>query len=166
MRKTETYDRCTLLMALPFLPHELIAPMFRRISDQKVGDRMRQVITYMDSQWMQNSTFPVTAWSVYQRPFRTNNDVEGWHNRFNLATNSAGLNFYKLVGCLYDEAVTVQYVRRFVSQGLLSRKQKKIYVRLHGRMMSLWDTFSEGNLTAKQLLSKCAKLNAPSIKLK
>ncbi len=44
---------------------------------------VEELVQYMETQWIQSTTFPVSSWSVYQRQFRTNNDVEGYQNRLN-----------------------------------------------------------------------------------
>jgi hypothetical protein len=38
---------------------------------------------YIEKTWITSSVWPVHSWSVFMRPTRTNNDVEGWHHRLN-----------------------------------------------------------------------------------
>ncbi|CAC5402795.1 unnamed protein product [Mytilus coruscus] len=57
--------------------------------------------------WLQCSVWSVAQWSVYQLSIRTNNDVEGWHRRFNGKANGNKFHFYKMVPALIKEAKTV-----------------------------------------------------------
>ena len=43
------------------------------------------------------------AWSSYNQPVWTNNDVEGWHYRLNRKAQWAGINIYLLFTLLYQE---------------------------------------------------------------
>jgi hypothetical protein len=63
---------------------------------------------------------------------------------------------YKLIDVLHIEAIDVEYVRRFVTEKLMLRFQRKKYARLHDRIFGLWEKFGEGELSAKQLLRECA----------
>ncbi len=83
-KRQGTHKFCRTIMALPFLPQEWIPRIFEQIrSADGVTAQLEELMAYMDTQWIRNPTFPVSSWSVYQRQYRTNNDVEGWHNRLN-----------------------------------------------------------------------------------
>ncbi len=84
-KRQETHKFCRKLMAFPFLSPEWIPRIFEHIlSVNGVTEQLEELLAYyMDTQWIRNSTFPLSSWSVYQRQYRTNNDVEGWHNRLN-----------------------------------------------------------------------------------
>jgi hypothetical protein len=74
------------LMALPFLPWTHIADVFR-VLKEKCPPHLQELVQYIDRQWMENATFPIRSWSVYEFTIRTNNDVEG----------SCILNYYKAI---------------------------------------------------------------------
>ena len=76
---------CKAVMALPFLPQEWIKPVFGQMSQAAVTAKTKALLTYVESQWITSFTFPIPSWSVYRRPFRTNNDVEGWHHKLNMS---------------------------------------------------------------------------------
>ena len=51
------------------------------------------------------------------RNIRTNNDIEGWHNRMNQrASSRCQLQFYLLVKLLHNEAMPVELQVELVSQ--------------------------------------------------
>jgi hypothetical protein len=64
------------LMALPFLPSTHIADVFW-LMKEKCPPQLQELVDYVDRQWMENATFPIRSWSVFQFTIRTNNDVEG-----------------------------------------------------------------------------------------
>ena len=75
------------LMSIAYLPAAQIGDVFRRLcvsSAEKIDSRsLYNVFEYYSANLVESATWPPNAWSVYRRCIRTNNDVEGWHNRFN-----------------------------------------------------------------------------------
>ena len=108
---------------------------------------------------MNNALFPVESWSVFQRPHRTNNHVEGWHRRLNSLAKGNSLNMYKLIGLLHQEAKDVSLTCRFIREGRLHCYQKPKYANHHRRVHEIWEQFANGDLPAKQLLKKCAHVD-------
>ena len=157
--KKRTYNFCKALMALPYLPADWIESIFQQIASKDVNDKLRLLLDYIEHQWINNATFIRTSWSVYQRPFRTNNDVEGWHHRFNLNSNNTGLNLYKLIELLHDEAQDVALNCELLSNGIVLRRQRKTHVNLHLRIHKAWNQFASGDITAKQLMTKCRHIS-------
>jgi hypothetical protein len=99
---------------------------------------------------------------VYKRSFRTNNDVEGWHNRINQGALAGGLNLYMLIDRLHAEAKDAAFTCQFVEDGILLRHQRKKYADLHDKIAKIWDEFSTGSMSPTDLLKKCSHLNGPS----
>lgn len=72
-----TYQWIRKLLALPLQPHKEIEREFDRLR-LGIEDGPRQdLVEYLASQWIHNTTFPVKSWSVFMQPIRTNNDIEG-----------------------------------------------------------------------------------------
>lgn len=69
-------------MALPFLPYHEIPHHFNHVKLQATNRALRQLIQYVDDQWI-TTVHPPKDWSVFGQPIRTNNDLEGWHNALN-----------------------------------------------------------------------------------
>jgi hypothetical protein len=62
------------------------------------------------------------TWSVFMSPVRTNNDVEGWHNRFNSNVVTRGpVPFYHLVTELYAESTDIPIQLKLISERKLKR---------------------------------------------
>ena len=60
------------LMALPFLPHHEIPPLFQRLRLQAQAQPLRDLVNYIERQWIESTLFPPKDWSVYRQPVRTN----------------------------------------------------------------------------------------------
>ncbi|KAJ8025972.1 hypothetical protein HOLleu_33686 [Holothuria leucospilota] len=150
-------------MALPFLPHEFIPEMFHYLKRLAESDAIKGVVNYIENTWI-NGPWPPSAWSVFMQSVRTNNDVEGWHNRLNRHANGrCQLPFYLLIDLLHKEARLTSIQVRLLYDRKLRRIQKRKYRELQGRVFDIWEKFNTNELTAKQLLKACAYINGPAI---
>ena len=111
---------------------------------------------------LNSTTFPISTWCAFRRSFRTNNDVEGWHNKINQNTPAGGLNMYLLIERLHKEAKDVVLTCHFLEDGVVLHYQRTKYAQLHGKIFSLWEKFSEGTINGQQLLLSCSHLNGPA----
>ncbi|KAJ8031852.1 hypothetical protein HOLleu_25188 [Holothuria leucospilota] len=115
------------LIALPFLPHEFIPEMFHYLKRLAESDAIKGVVNYIENTWI-NGPWPPSAWSVFMQSVRTNNDVEGWHNRLNCHANGrCQLPFYLLIDLLHKEARLTSIQVRLLSDRKLRRIQKRKY---------------------------------------
>ena len=95
------------LMALPFLPHEHIKPMFRSLKDLATSVPLQNLIQYIQETWIDSALWSPNRWSIFLRSVRTNNDVEGWHRRLNHHARRAKLPMYMLINLLHQESAIV-----------------------------------------------------------
>lgn len=66
-------------MALPFLPAEEIPAVWRGIKGRATTSKLKSLVSYVEDTWLnEDGLWPPSAWSVFNRAVRTNNDVEGW----------------------------------------------------------------------------------------
>ena len=121
-----------------------------------------QLFDYVESTWMSGLWSP-DVWSSFMRAVRTNNDVEGWHNRLNRRTGRSNLSLYKLIRILHQEAATVSLQVSLVSPKKMAKYQRREWRSQQGRIFRLWDSYVSGEKSAKQLLRASAALygNAP-----
>ena len=160
---SRTYKYIRKLMALPFLPAARILPEFQRLKDGARTASLEALVQYVENNWISSTVWPPAAWSVYMLPIRTNNDVEGWHNSLNRrANNRVHLPFYLLVELLHQEARLVSIQIKLVSDGKLSRIQRKKYRLLQSKIFKYWEDFNNDEITARRLLKRCSYLNGPS----
>ena len=95
-------------------------------------------------------------------PVRTNNDIEGWQHSLNRRSgNKVHLPFYLLVELLDQESHLVSIQIRLVSDGKLSRIQRKKYWQLQERVFKHWEDFNFKEISARRLLKLCSYLNGP-----
>lgn len=151
------------LMALPFLPHKEIRPMFVRLSVQAETQPLRNLTEYIQEQWIDSTIFSPKDWSVYKQPVRTNNDIEGWHNGLKRrAGGRCRLDFYQLIELLHREARLTSITIKLVSDKKLKRIQRKKYRQLQKKLFDAWDEYQTGDKNALKLLRFCSHLNGPA----
>ena len=93
---------------------------------------------------------------------RTNNDLEGWHNRLNSRMNSRGpVSFYLLLLEIYNEATSIPLQARLLSEGKMQRIHRKRTTEMNGQLFNAWQEYNNGNTTTSQLLRACAELYGP-----
>ena len=63
-------------------------------------------------------------WCVYKRAIRTNNDVEGWHNRLNTRAQHSNISFYNLVSKLHSEAMLIPIQQQLIYEGNYENTKK------------------------------------------
>ena len=158
------YKYVRKLMALPFLPHRQIRPMFLRLQAEAETEPIQNLVTYIRRQWIESTVFPPRNWSVYQQAIRTNNDIEGWHNALNRrASGQSGLPLYLLIELLDREARLTAVTIRLVSEKKLKRVQRKQYRNLQARLFDSWEKYERKEKNAAQLLKTCSHLNGSSL---
>ncbi|CAG2199232.1 unnamed protein product [Mytilus edulis] len=141
------------VLALPYLPAGHIIPAYRQLTvPPTASPLLHQLMAYINRAWLQCSVWSVAQWSVYQLSIRTNNDVEGWHRRFNGKANGKKLHFYKIVPALIKEAKTVSRQVRLVDEQSLARWQRTKYQRSQGRLSTLWEQLTAGTITTSFFL--------------
>lgn len=149
-------------MALPFLPAEEIPTEFTRLTKTNLSTALQELVKYVESTWITGSYSPEN-WSIYGQPIRTNNDLEGYHNALNRrAAGCQHLPFYMLIQILYNEALLCTLQMRLVRLKKLKRYQRKIYRHLQGKIGQVWQDYSDGKVTARQLLETCSYVNGPA----
>lgn len=151
------------VLALPFLPPEHVEeniPPPRQKSEQRPTWILDRVC---EGQWIRNPTFPIKSWSVFMLSVRTNNDLEGWHNRINSRVNRTGkIPFYLLLVELYSEAKNIPLIARLLSEGKMERINRKKYNNLNGKLFKAWEDYNNRVITTTQLLRACASLYGPT----
>jgi len=110
------------------------------------------LMAYVNNTWISSRLWPASCWSAYRSSVRTNNDVEGWHNRLNRQTRNGKLDLYQLACVLYAEAEYVDVQAVLVRQNRLRRHQRRTYRKVQGRLHEYWRRYAAGELTTSQLL--------------
>lgn len=150
------------LMALPNLPPDHILGTFDQLkvrcpmSEATVA--LRKLVNYFEVNWIGSNKTPPQAWSTYKRAVRTNNDVEGWHNRLNDALPCAHPNMYLLIEELATETSYLPIQIRLVAQQNLMRRVTKKAADKQDALIKIWDDYEADLISASALLRACGKL--------
>ena len=150
-------------MALCFLPAQHID---RRLQTEANTAALTQFADYMDRTYIScvQSIWLPASWSVYRISIRTNNDLEGWHNRLK-SRGSAQMPLYLMLTLLHDEAALVPIQVHLVSDNKLKRHQSVKFRNLQRKIFLYWDQYESGDKSAQQLLRACALLYGPRVKV-
>ena len=92
---------------------------------------------------------------------RTNNDVEGYHHVINRRSGKTNIGLYLLIQLLHDESRLSRLNVRLLSAGKLRRRQRKKYQKLQGMLFTWWNALVLKEISARQLLRRCAHLTQP-----
>ncbi len=155
-----TFKYIRKLMAHCFLPANHIPALFGQLQREATTDSLKSIMEYMKKTWITSTVWPPSAWSVYGLSIRTNNDVEGWHNRLN-KRGHPHMPFYMLITLLHDEARLVHLQVRLVSESKLKRHQEKKYRDVQKKIFNYWGKYVNGARSAVQLLRACSRLYGP-----
>lgn len=149
-------------MALPNLPGEHIKDAFNWLQDKcPVTDHpeaLQALLRYFNKNWILNATIPPTTWSNYMRSVRTNNDVEGWHQRLNGSTPVAHPNLYFLVFMLQEETKELAVQIRMVIEHQVTRRVRRESCDKNERLFELWAMYDAKTITTSAFLRECGKL--------
>ena len=152
-----THQYIRKFFALPYLPSTQIAPQFRRLQLCATTPALQDLVEYVDRTWISGKTWPPSTWSGYEKPIRTNNDVEGWHNALNRRANGkTNLPFYLLTNLLFREASLVSLQIRLISERKLKRTQRRKYRQIQAKIFSHWEEYKTHQSTSRA----CSHLHA------
>ncbi|XP_060604396.1 uncharacterized protein LOC132757205 [Ruditapes philippinarum] len=146
------------LLALPFLPAEHIEIAFNKLKTLASTTELKELIEYIENQWLGNSVWSVRQWCVYRQSVRTNNDVEGYHRRINGKAGRGNVQMYVLIPLLYAESELVSIQAQQVSEHLLTRYRRPKYRKLHEKLEKLWEAYDTRELITSDFLTEVAKV--------
>ncbi len=92
------HKHCRRVLGLPLIPADQIRNVFNRMMRHLRSQQLIDLYDYIDTNWVQSNTWPPESWSVYNKTIRSNNDVEGYHQRLTKKGNNRhSLPFYVIV---------------------------------------------------------------------
>ena len=160
-----TYSYIRRLLALPFIPHQKIPRVFQRLRVEATTEPLKELVEYIQANWVYSTTFTPENWNVYGQPVRTDNDVEGWHNALNCsASGRSDIPFYQLIELLRMEVQLVELQMQLVANQKLSRIQRKKYRNHQKKIFNLWGQYSDGEKSVDQLLKAISFINGPIVR--
>ena len=129
-----------MLQALAFLSPEQVIDTYNSIcilyaeehEEVMHNEQVGNFLEYFESQWLENAHIPLEQWNVFNRNNgmeRTNNGIEGWHNRL---VKQLGVhpNCWKAFQGLIDEEKHFEYLIGKLSNGGNIRRQNSVYLNM------------------------------------
>ena len=111
--------------------------MFEQLAALATSPVLQALVNYINNTWINSAVWSPENWSIFRKSVRTNNDVEGWHQRLNHNARRATLPLYLLIDLLYQESCLVSVQVRLLSDNKLKRQQRRKYKNLQGRILLL-----------------------------
>ena len=149
------------LLALPYLPHRLMEKHFKGMMSEASApgndERLVKLLDYVNRCWFSSPVWSPKDFCLYQRLVRTNNDLEGYHNRINKKLPRHNPAVYVLLPILYAEAELVEVTCSLVSNQNVKMHRRKKTRDTQARLCFLWDELEDHNITAEEFLSEAVK---------
>ena len=138
-----------MLLALAFVHPEDQVEAFRLLEDE-VHEDFLPIMTYFDKTYLRGilargrrravpPRFPTEWWNLHaaalHNDHRTNNAIEGWHNRFNNIVGKKHPAFFQLLREIQkEEQDTEAKVQQLNAGQTVKQQRKKIYERINRRL--------------------------------
>ncbi|KII65317.1 hypothetical protein RF11_02737 [Thelohanellus kitauei] len=114
-----TRNYLKLIPSLAFCPESHVITYFEHTEDhfnqENVIEEFRPLLNYFEDNYIgrfgrlsrADPIFPISYWNQYNRVIenlpRTNNNLEGWHNGFNMLVNCSHPHIFQFLSSLKDE---------------------------------------------------------------
>jgi hypothetical protein len=138
------------LMALAFAPMAVIRPTIA-ILEQNSDPALTQLFSYFRDQWL--TRVRIQMWNVYKAELRTNNDLEGWHNRFSNLVSRHHPNIWDFLRFMIAEH-DATYVS--IQQTLAGQNVRRRHVRqenMEKRLRKLCRRYRHGSITVVEYIT-------------
>ncbi|XP_045181920.1 uncharacterized protein LOC123540737 [Mercenaria mercenaria] len=154
MERKSVWDWIRKLLVLPFLPSNHIATTFNSLAARATNDQQKELVHYIRQQWIESELFPIESWCVFRYRIRTNNDVEGWHNRLNSDCGYRSLSFYRMVPALRKQALDTEIdIDELLDHGV-GRQQRRQTRHCEKEISELWDQYEKKGTECHQIPSR------------
>ena len=125
--RDNVYQILREVFALPFFLANDIPEAFQEVRRKdEEAEALVSFMDYVNDTWIDSDIWSVECWSLFGRSVRTNNDVEGCHNRLNRRAKKGNLPFCLLLSLLYTEACDIPTQVKLVKEGKLRRHQATV----------------------------------------
>jgi hypothetical protein len=138
------------LMALAFVPLAIVRQSFHLL--QLAADqRLTPLFAYFRQQWL--LSISPRMWNVHNVHHRTNNDLEGWHFRFQNLVSKHHPNIWNLITCLKKEQSSTEVMIHQVTAGQRVHVRPGKYRRIEKNLKKIKNRYRRGQLTACQYIT-------------
>ena len=153
---------CKQCMSLPLIPTEHVPLVFPELKRRLLASEvtlLHQLVPYTENTWI-NGMWNPSNWGQFDQAIRTNNDVEGFHNKMNHICQKPNVEFSTLVKELHKEAGFIHTTAVRVFTGETTRKRKPAQVARQDKLNSLWDQLRNKKIDGLRVVEKAAGMIA------
>ena len=145
------------LICLPYVPADKIVGVFNHIRGS-APDKLEPLFAYFFKTWLsENALWPPKCWSVFYKAIRTNNDLEGTHNRWT-RRSKGHRGYYAILSLFAEEAARIPLSCTLLCHGKLKREQKRSTTLKQKFLFDLWDRYLKAEMTSLELVNECVDL--------
>ena len=144
--------------ALAFVPPDDVIESFTLLSDRiqmEYGDNINQIVDYIEDNYIgrirrnappRPPTFPIELWNMFHRTYqempRTNNNIEGWHRRFEGNVTNAHPGFWKFLEALKREETLSRIEMLQQEGGHEPPLRRRRYIDCNNRILAIVDDYA------------------------
>ena len=141
-------EEVRMIAALAFVPPNDVDRYFNIIS-QNIDQALEVILDYFETNYIghmqrqrfRRPRFPYAWWGVHDRVLdnlpRTNNGVEGWHNRFNQHVGQHHANIWRLFGVMKSDEDISSVELVHLRQGRPLKNPNPVYARVNRRITTV-----------------------------
>ncbi|KRY28631.1 hypothetical protein T01_15589, partial [Trichinella spiralis] len=150
----ETRRKIRMLLATAFLP---VPHVNTGVSLLEAGttSKLAALFQYFRQEWMTDERLPL--WNVHSVNIRTNNHLEGWHNRLNRKAAKSHNGLYELLQLLIAEQGVMDTLIQQVLSGNATvgdfRRVNRVYAQKQRRVAQYTGEYTNGRRTLEQFLA-------------
>ncbi|KRZ82836.1 hypothetical protein T08_4011 [Trichinella sp. T8] len=142
-----------MLLATAFLPVPHVNTGVSLLEAGTTGT-LAALFQYFWQEWMTDERLPL--WNVYNVNIRTNNHLEGWHNRLNRKAGKSHNGFYELLQLLIAEQGVMDTLIQQVLSGNVTvgdlRRVNRVYAQKQRQVAQYTGEYTNGRRTLEQFL--------------
>ena len=144
--------------AIAFVPVHFVRVAWEGVVQElEEMDNLDNFKNYFDSTWMRGQySLPLWNYYSYDGP-RTNNRLEGWHNRLKRIVKKPHPNFYELIDVFKREQAATEVTYQQLDTGANPPPWKK-YRQLDQRVQRIKDRMSAGQVSISEYLDAIGHL--------
>ncbi|XP_048248804.1 uncharacterized protein LOC125378046 [Haliotis rufescens] len=125
--------------ALPLVPRDKVDDVWLdAIADSPAGPKVTAFMDYVTTSWVQGGAFMAEIWNHFENQgHRTNNHLEGWHNKIKKLAKKCHPNIYDVVKLFQREQSLKEVAVLRLSHQWSEPSRRKKYKAIDTRIASL-----------------------------
>ena len=140
--------------ALAFVPRRYVRLAWQAVKAEAPQlPRIQELTAYYETTWLVGS-YPLPLWNVFESgSTRTNNHVEGWHNRLKKVVGKAHPNVFEIVETFKKEQASTEVSIAQLATGAAPTRRNRRATERNKKIEELKTRFTANSLTLDEYLS-------------